>query len=165
VGRQGTQLAGVAAGVVALADGVGVLLAGGAGVAVVAVGAGAAVLVPLLSQVTVNALAPVSADGVASVTPPDDTMVSAEAFSSPIGWLSVVAFVKLTVPKFDSGNTVPLLGASAITSAEPSCAVFEVWFVVCVQFWVVSVSVKVNAPPPFATTEALIASPGTTGLL
>jgi len=81
--------------------------------------------------------------------------------------LSAVTAVKFTVPKFDSASTFPfpLLGASAITSAEPSCAVFRVWSVFWVQPWVESVSVRVNAPPPLATTEALIASPGCTGLL
>src|SRR6185437_1226390 len=130
-------------------------------------GAAAAVAVtPLLSQVTVKALPPVSAEGVASVTSPADTMVRAPGFSLPNAVLSTVALVKLTVPKFDNGSTapVPSLGASAITSADPSCAASEVWLVVWVQPWVESVSVRVNAPPPLATTEALIASPGWTGL-
>ena len=80
---------------------------------------------PLLSQVTVKAVPPVSAEGVASVTSLADTMVRAPGFSLPIAVLSTVALVKLTVPKFDSGSTapVPSLGASAITSADPSCAV------------------------------------------
>jgi hypothetical protein len=93
-------------------------------------------------------------------------MVRALGFSSPNAVLSAVASVKVTVPKFDSGSTVPVpsLGASAITSADPSGAVSEVWLVVWVQPWVESVSVRVNTPPPAATTDALIASPGWTGL-
>src|SRR5579864_9144663 len=106
-------------------------------------GVAADALVPLLSQVTVNALPPASADGVASVTPAADTMVSAAGFAFSMGALSAVALVKLAVPKLDSGSTVPLLGASAITSAEPSCAVAEVWFVVRVQPAVASVRVSV----------------------
>lgn len=40
------------------------------------------------------------------------------------------ALLKLTVPKFASGRTPPLLdGASAITSAEESVARFSRWFV------------------------------------
>ena len=117
------------------------------------------------SQVTLKALPPVSAEGVASVTLLADTMVRALGFSLPNAVLSTVASVKVTVPKFDSGSTapVPSLGASAITSADPSCAVSEVWLVVWVQPWVESVSVRVNTPPPAATTDALIASPGWTG--
>src|SRR5690242_18719039 len=143
----------------------------GAGAVAVAVavpaGAGAAAVTPSLFHVTEKALPPVSADGVASVTLLPDTMVRESGFSLPIGALSAVTAVKFTVPKFDSGSTFPfpLLGASAITSAEPSCAVFRVWSVFWVQPWVESVSVRVNAPPLLATTAALIASPGCTGLL
>src|ERR1700683_2550808 len=134
---------------------------------VVAEGAGAGgPEVPLLSQVTVNAFPLVSAEGVASVTPLADTMVRPLGFSLPSAVLSALTPVKLTVPKFDSGSTdpAPALGAPASTSAEPSCAAAEVWLVVWFQPWVVSVKVSVNVPPPLATTEALIASPGWTGL-
>ena len=50
-----------------------------------------------------------------------------------------------------------------MTSADPSFAAPEAWLVVWFQPCVESVRVKVNAPPPLATTEALIASPGWTG--
>src|ERR1700729_2484211 len=88
----------------------------------VAEGAGAGgPAVPLLSQVTVNAFPPVSAEGVASVTPLADTMVRPLGFSLPIAVLSAFTPVKLTVPKFAHGSTdgSTELGACEFTSAEP----------------------------------------------
>src|ERR1700683_3099356 len=108
-----------------------VAVAVGAGAAVpgrvaVAVGVGAAVpgvpglpVVPLLSQVTVNALPSVSAEGVASEMSLADTRVRGLGCWLPIAVLSAVASVQLPVPKSESGSTVPSLGASAITSADP----------------------------------------------
>ena len=93
-------------------------------------------------------------------------MVSPATFASPSGAVSATALLKFTVPKLDSGSTLlASLGASAMISAEPSWAVADVWFVVWVQPCDWSLRVRVNAPPPFATTEALIASPGATALL
>ena len=99
-------------------------------------GGGAAGLaaVPLLSQVTEKALPLVIADGVASVTPAAETMVSPAAFALPSGALLTAALLKFTVPKLDSGSTLLVsLGASAMISAEPSWAAADVWFVVWVQ--------------------------------
>jgi hypothetical protein len=67
-------------------------------------------------------------DEVASLTSAADTMVRALAFSLPIGALSAVAFGKSTVPKFDRCSTLPSLGASAITSADPSWGVIRIDF-------------------------------------
>src|ERR1700742_2793582 len=67
---------------------------------------------------TEKALPPVSADGVASVTPLADTMVSESTLALPIGALLALALVKFTVPKFDSGRTpFWLLGGSAVILA------------------------------------------------
>ena len=56
-----------------------------------------------------------------------------------------LAPLKLTVPKFASGRTPPLLdGASAITSADASFADFSLALVVFVHPWVLSVIVSVN---------------------
>ena len=80
-------------------------------------------------------------------------MVSSDRPSAlPIGALSTVAAVKFTVPKSASGSTVPLLGASAMTSAEPSSAPARVCWVVCVQPCVASLRVSVNVPPPSEVT-------------
>lgn len=66
-----------------------------------------------------------------------------------------VAPLKLTVPKFASGRTPPLLdGASAITSADASFADFSLAFVVFVHPWVLSVIVRVNLPDPSVVTDA-----------
>ena len=121
-------------------------------------------MVSALSKVTVKSSPLVSAEGVASATFSADSMVSASVLRSPIASLLTSASVKFTVPKSVSGSTCPSLGASAMISADPSCAVSDVCCVVWVQPWVESVSVRVNAPPPLATTDALIASPGSTGL-
>src|SRR5450631_1885553 len=137
----------------------------------VTVGSGLAVdvglaAVPLPSQAIEKSAPLVTADGVASVTPAAETMVSSVGLAAASAALLTIALVRFTVPKLDSGST-PLvsLGASAMISAEPSWAVADVWFVVCVQPRVWSLRVSVNAPPPFATTDALIVSPGATGLL
>src|SRR4051794_39557353 len=75
-----------------------------------------------------------------------------------------VADVKLTLPKFVSGNTpLRLDGASAITSAEASAALFKRCVVWNVQRCVESVIVRVNRPTPSVVTEAVNASPGRTG--
>src|SRR5215471_10116507 len=77
-----------------------------------------------------------------------------------------VALLKLTVPKFASGRTPPLLdGASAMTSAEASWACFSRAVVVLAHPWVLSEIVRVNEPEPFVVTDADIWSPGLTGLL
>ena len=71
--------------------------------------------------------------------------------------------LKLTVPKFASGRTPPLLdGASAITSADASFADFSLAFVVFVHPWVLSVIVSVNVPLPLVVTDADRWSPGRT---
>ena len=88
----------------------------------------------MLSQVMEKALQLVIADGVASVTPPAETMVSPAAFALPSGVLVTAASLKFTVPKLDSGSTLlASLGASATISAEPSWAAADVWLVVWVQ--------------------------------
>jgi hypothetical protein len=83
--------------------------------------------------VTAKELPLASADGVASVTPPCDTIVSDAAPESPMAAPFTVSLLNVTVPKFDSGSTVPSLGASAMISADPSCASALVCCVVCVQ--------------------------------
>jgi hypothetical protein len=77
-----------------------------------------------------------------------------------------LAPLKLTVPKFASGRTPPLLdGASAITSADASFADFNLAETVFVQPRVLSEMVSVNEPLPFVVTDADMWSPGLTGLL
>ena len=72
-----------------------------------------------------------------------------------------LAPLKLTVPKFASGRTPPLLdGASAITSADASFADFSLAVVVFVQPWVLSVIVRVKEPQPLVVTDADMWSPG-----
>src|SRR5690242_9812579 len=79
-------------------------------------------------------------------------------------WPFADALVKFTVPKLASGSTPPRLdGASAITSADESEALFSRCVVTCVHCCVASLIVRVNLPPPPTTTDALILSPGTTG--
>jgi hypothetical protein len=76
------------------------------------------------------------------------------------------ALEKLTVPKFASGRTPPLLdGASAMTSADASLADLSRAVVVLVQPWVLSVIVRVKLPEPFVVTDADMLSPDLTGLL
>lgn len=73
--------------------------------------------------------------------------------------------LKFTVPKLASGKTPPEPeGASAIHSAEPSLALREDCFVVNDQCCVLSAMVSVKLPLPLVVTEALMASPGRTGL-
>src|SRR3954454_24379832 len=74
-----------------------------------------------------------------------------------------LAPLKLTVPKFASGRTPPLLaGASAITSADASLADFSLAVVVLVHPGVLSEIVSVNEPLPFVVTDADRWSPGRT---
>jgi len=71
---------------------------------------------------------------VARAAPEKDSIVSSLRFAlSPIGALSTAELVKFTVPKSASGSTVPLLGASAMISADPSCASGSACWVVRVQ--------------------------------
>ncbi len=106
----------------------------GAGDALAVAAAAGPAAVPLLSQVMEKALPSVIADGVASVTPPAETMVSPAAFALPSGAWATAALLKFTVPSLDSGSTLlASLGASAMISAEPSWAAADVWLVVCVQ--------------------------------
>jgi hypothetical protein len=74
-----------------------------------------------------------------------------------------LAFVKLTVPKFASGRTPPLLdGASAITSADASFADLSFAVFVFVQPRVVFEMVNVKLPRPSVVTDAVMVSPGRT---
>lgn len=77
-----------------------------------------------------------------------------------------VAPLKLTVPKFASGRTPPLLdGASAITSADESLADLSLAVFTFVHPCVLSEIVSVNVPRPSVVTDADMWSPGCTGLL
>ena len=61
------------------------------------------------------------AEGVASVAPATETMVSSVGPAPASAALLIIALAKFTVPKLDSGNApFVLLGASAMISAEPS---------------------------------------------
>src|SRR6266567_788115 len=118
---------------------------------------------PVLSHVTEKSSPLLSRpEVVASVTPPSETRLIWVGLALPSALPFALAPVKSTVPKFDSGSTPLLYGASAMTSAEPSCAVVELWFVVSDQPAVLSVSVRVKLPEPLSVTEAVNESPGVT---
>ena len=94
---------------------------------------------------------PESADVVAFVVVPD-TMSILSGLKLPIGWPFTVAALNPTLPKLASGSTPPELGASAITSAEPSLACFSFWTVVNDLPLVVSLMVSVKLPLPSVVT-------------
>jgi len=73
-----------------------------------------------------------------------------------------LAPVNVTVPKFASGRTLPLDGASAIHSAELNAYPLLDCEACSVQCFVLSLSVIVTVPPE-TETSALIESPGETG--
>ena len=98
---------------------------------------------------------------------PDCIVIASRCGVVPVSKLPLtVAPEKLTLPKFASGRTPPLLdGASAITSADASLADFSRAFAVCVQPLVVSLIVNVKLPEPLVDTVADMRSPDATGLL
>src|SRR5256714_15154496 len=76
-----------------------------------------------------------------------------------------LALLKLTVPKFASGRTPPLLeGASAITSADARAACLSLAVTVLLHA-VPSEIVRGKLPEPLVVTDAVIFSPACTGLL
>src|SRR4051812_38998554 len=110
-------------------------------------------------HLTENAVPPDSAEVVALVVVPD-TMSIRSGLKLPIGWPFTVAALKPTVPKLANGSTPPELGASAITSAEPSLACFSFWVVVNEPPVVVSLMLSVKVPLPSVVTLADTVSPG-----
>src|SRR6187551_945566 len=110
-------------------------------------------------HLTENAVPPESADVVAFVVVPD-TMSIRSGLKLPIGWPFTVAALNPTLPKLASGSTPPELGASAITSADPSLACFSFWVVVNERPVVVSLMLSVKVPLPSVVTLADTVSPG-----